>query len=221
MPATLDVPHDGLGFPPCGADELASVLRPKSLGGVLDGDGMVEVVSSLQRDGAPGRARSALGRLCGVQGAERICRGLFQAIWLADRSDGPLCGDVQAVPSDRARTVDLGAQCRAARRADRKLPRPGAATPWRSPSARSRPARRSTAKAAITVYAKLIPAERSLKLGALADRACASRQGVARRRRGRNFDRGRRGARRQSAGRAHPPRDGAAGVSDSAILAAE
>ena len=52
----LDVPHDGLVFPPCGADELATVLRPKSLGGVLAGDGMVEVVSSLQRDGAPCRA---------------------------------------------------------------------------------------------------------------------------------------------------------------------
>jgi predicted homoserine dehydrogenase-like protein len=49
---TLDVPHDGLHFPPCGADELAQVLRPKALGGVLDGDGMVEVVSSLKRDGS-------------------------------------------------------------------------------------------------------------------------------------------------------------------------
>ena len=28
----LDVPHDGLGFPPCGADELASVLRPQNIG---------------------------------------------------------------------------------------------------------------------------------------------------------------------------------------------
>jgi predicted homoserine dehydrogenase-like protein len=49
----LDVPHDGLGFPPCGADDLAAVLRPKHLGGVLESDGMVEVVSSLKRDGAP------------------------------------------------------------------------------------------------------------------------------------------------------------------------
>jgi predicted homoserine dehydrogenase-like protein len=49
----LDVPDDGLGFPPCGADELASVLRPRQLGGVLGADGMVEVVSSLRRDGKP------------------------------------------------------------------------------------------------------------------------------------------------------------------------
>src|ERR1700758_2620973 len=49
----LDVPHDGLLFPPCGADELASVLRPRALGGALDGDGMVEGVSSLKRNGEP------------------------------------------------------------------------------------------------------------------------------------------------------------------------
>jgi predicted homoserine dehydrogenase-like protein len=49
----LDVPQDGLHFPPCGADDLARVLRPKAIGGVLEGDGMVEVVSSLERDGAP------------------------------------------------------------------------------------------------------------------------------------------------------------------------
>ncbi len=49
----LDVPDNGLGFAPCGADELAAVLRPRALGGVLERDGMVEVVSSLKRDGAP------------------------------------------------------------------------------------------------------------------------------------------------------------------------
>ena len=49
----LDVPSDGLSFPPCGADDLAQVLRPHALGGVLEQDGMVEVVSSLERDGRP------------------------------------------------------------------------------------------------------------------------------------------------------------------------
>ena len=49
----LDVPEDGLQFPPCGVDDLAHVLRPRALGGQLDHDGMVEVVSSLERDGRP------------------------------------------------------------------------------------------------------------------------------------------------------------------------
>lgn len=49
----LDVPEGGLAFPPCGVDDLAHVLRPRELGGVLERDGMAEVVSSLERDGRP------------------------------------------------------------------------------------------------------------------------------------------------------------------------
>jgi predicted homoserine dehydrogenase-like protein len=49
----LEVPSDGLLFPPCGVDDLAHVLRPRTLGGVIEQDGMVEVVSSLERDGRP------------------------------------------------------------------------------------------------------------------------------------------------------------------------
>ena len=47
------MPDDGLGFPPCGADELATVLRPRQMGGVLAAGGLVEVVSSLKRNGQP------------------------------------------------------------------------------------------------------------------------------------------------------------------------
>ena len=49
----LAVPADGLGFPPCGVDDLAHVLRPQALGGRLSESGVVEVVSSLERDGRP------------------------------------------------------------------------------------------------------------------------------------------------------------------------
>jgi predicted homoserine dehydrogenase-like protein len=49
----LAVPDDGLAFPPCGVDHLAEVLKPRANGGQLSGDGMVEVVSSLERDGRP------------------------------------------------------------------------------------------------------------------------------------------------------------------------
>ena len=49
----LNPGQQGLCFPPCGADELPQVLRPKSAGGVLESPGMVEVVSSLKRDGTP------------------------------------------------------------------------------------------------------------------------------------------------------------------------
>jgi predicted homoserine dehydrogenase-like protein len=49
----LEVPEDGLAFPPCGVDHLAHVLRPRAVGGQLERDGMVEVVSSVERDGGP------------------------------------------------------------------------------------------------------------------------------------------------------------------------
>lgn len=49
----LDVPEDGLKFPPCGVDDLAHVLRPVADGGSLAKSGVVEVVSSLERDGRP------------------------------------------------------------------------------------------------------------------------------------------------------------------------
>jgi predicted homoserine dehydrogenase-like protein len=44
---------EGLGFPPCGVDDLARVLRPRADGGLLAHRGQVEVISSLERDGRP------------------------------------------------------------------------------------------------------------------------------------------------------------------------
>jgi len=44
---------DGLAFPPCGVDDLPTVLRPAAAGGQLHHKGQVEVVSSLMRDGQP------------------------------------------------------------------------------------------------------------------------------------------------------------------------
>lgn len=49
----LAVPEAGLAFPPCGADDLPHILRPREDGGVLEGKGLVEVVSCIERDGRP------------------------------------------------------------------------------------------------------------------------------------------------------------------------
>jgi predicted homoserine dehydrogenase-like protein len=49
----LDVPADGLQFPVGGAEDLANIMRPRSEGGCLDHKGMVEVASSLTREGEP------------------------------------------------------------------------------------------------------------------------------------------------------------------------
>ncbi len=44
---------EGLRFPPCSCEALATVLRPASVGGQLDHPGQVEVISSVERDGRP------------------------------------------------------------------------------------------------------------------------------------------------------------------------
>ena len=49
----LNVPNNGLLFPPCGMDDLASLLKEKDKGGILEKNEQVEVVSSLERDGRP------------------------------------------------------------------------------------------------------------------------------------------------------------------------
>ncbi len=96
----------------------------------------------------PGVSRSALGRLCRAQGTQRLCRRLLQAIWPEDRRDRPLCRDVQALPSDRARARHVDPVGGAAPRADRPDPRfPRRRGRGRQARA-SRPARCSTAKAA-------------------------------------------------------------------------
>jgi predicted homoserine dehydrogenase-like protein len=48
----LAPPEDGLAFPPCGTGGLPNLLRPHNEGGILPRKGVVEVVSSLTRDGA-------------------------------------------------------------------------------------------------------------------------------------------------------------------------
>jgi predicted homoserine dehydrogenase-like protein len=48
----LAPPEDGLAFPPCGTAALPNLLRPHNEGGILPRKGVVEVVSSLTRDGA-------------------------------------------------------------------------------------------------------------------------------------------------------------------------
>lgn len=49
----LGVPANGLLLPPGSVDDIPTLMRPASEGGVLEREGMVEVVSSLQRDGTP------------------------------------------------------------------------------------------------------------------------------------------------------------------------
>ena len=48
--SNLKCPNHGLTYPPVGVYEIANKLIPKSLGGLIDFDGQVEVVSSIDQD---------------------------------------------------------------------------------------------------------------------------------------------------------------------------
>lgn len=48
----LTPPKEGLSFPPVSTDDLPTKLRPSDIGGLLPSNGMVEVISSLNRDGS-------------------------------------------------------------------------------------------------------------------------------------------------------------------------
>jgi predicted homoserine dehydrogenase-like protein len=48
----LIAPANGLSYPPGSIDDIPSLCRPRSEGGVLDQKGQVEVISSLRRDGS-------------------------------------------------------------------------------------------------------------------------------------------------------------------------
>jgi len=162
----LDVPHDGLGFPPCSADELAGILRPKALGGVLAGDGMVEVVSSLKRDG---------------QQVARDLRWGVYVVFKAANDYAAACFKQYGLPTDATgryaamykpfHLIGLELSISVLNVALRGEPT-GSCRAWRGDAV-------AVAKRALkagemldgeggyTVYAKLIPAARSLTLGAL------------------------------------------------------
>ncbi len=162
----LDVPHDGLIFPPCGADELASVLRPKALGGALDHDGVVEVVSSLRRNGEP---------------VQRDLRWGVYVVFRAPTDYAAACFKQYGLPTDPTgryaamykpfHLIGLELSISVLNIALRGEPT-GRCRKWRGDAV-------AVAKRALkagetldgeggyTVYAKLIPAARSLKLGAL------------------------------------------------------
>ncbi len=162
----LDVPHDGLHFPPCGTDELASVLRPKSLGGAIEADGMVEVVSSLKRDGSP---------------VDRDLRWGVYVVFKAPTDYAAACFKQYGLPTDSTgryaamykpfHLIGLELSISVLNVALRGEPT-GSCKAFRGDAV-------AVAKRALkagemldgeggyTVYAKLIPAARSLKLGGL------------------------------------------------------
>lgn len=84
----LSPPDDGLQFPPCGADDLQTVLRPVEHGGILKSKGTVEVVSSVERDGRPVYRDLRWGVYVVIEGETDYIRDCFQQYGLLTDSTG-------------------------------------------------------------------------------------------------------------------------------------
>ena len=162
----LAVPQDGLLFPPCGADALATVLRPKELAGVLERDGMVEVVSSLKRDGSPVPRDLRWGVYVVLKAANDYAAVCFKQYGLPSDSTGRYAAMYKPF-----HLIGLELSISVLNAALRREPT-GSCHAWRGDAV-------AVAKRALkagemldgeggyTVYAKLIPATRSLERGAL------------------------------------------------------
>ena len=162
----LAVPQDGLLFPPCGADALATVLRPKELAGVLERDGMVEVVSSLERDGSPVPRDLRWGVYVVLKAANDYAAVCFKQYGLPNDSTGRYAAMYKPF-----HLIGLELSISVLNAALRREPT-GSCRAWRGDAV-------AVAKRALqagemldgeggyTVYAKLIPATRSLERGAL------------------------------------------------------
>jgi predicted homoserine dehydrogenase-like protein len=162
----LDVPHDGLLFPPCGADALANVLRPKASGGVLERDGMVEVVSSLERDGSPVARDLRWGVYVVLKAANDYAAACFKQYGLPTDSSGRYAAMYKPY-----HLIGLELSISVLNAALRGEPT-GSCRAWRGDAVAV--AKRGLkagemldGEGGYTVYAKLIPAAKSVERGAL------------------------------------------------------
>jgi predicted homoserine dehydrogenase-like protein len=162
----LDVPHDGLLFPPCGADALANVLRPKASGGVLERDGMVEVVSSLERDGSPVGRDLRWGVYVVLKAANDYAAACFKQYGLPTDATGRYAAMYKPY-----HLIGLELSISVLNAALRGEPT-GSCRAWRGDAVAV--AKRGLkagemldGEGGYTVYAKLIPAARSVERGAL------------------------------------------------------
>lgn len=81
-------PEDGLLFPPCGTQDLPFLMRPRAEGGVLAGKGVVEVISSQERDGRPVAGDLRWGVYAVIEGETDYIRRCFAEYGVATDPSG-------------------------------------------------------------------------------------------------------------------------------------
>ncbi|MBS0661334.1 MAG: flagellar biosynthesis protein FlgA [Verrucomicrobia bacterium] len=162
----LQPPPDGLTFPPCGADDLPTVLRPASAGGVLPQAGTVEVVSSLHPDGTPVARDLRWGVFVVIEAPSEYVRDCFAQYGL--RTDPSGCYTALYRP---CHLIGLELGISVASVALRGEPT-GTTRAFHGDvvAVAKRPLRAGElldGEGGYTVYGRLLPAARSLALGAL------------------------------------------------------
>ncbi|HEX6442523.1 MAG TPA: Gfo/Idh/MocA family oxidoreductase [Stellaceae bacterium] len=162
----LDVPQDGLLFPPCGVDDLPHVLRGRDSGGALEGDGMVEVVSCLERDGRPVFRDLRWGVYVVLKAPNQYARTCFKEYGLKTDASGWYAAMYKPY---HLIGLELGISVLSA--ALRGEPA-GQPLGWRGDVAAVakrdlRAGETLDGEGGYTVWGKLVPTERSLKEGAL------------------------------------------------------
>jgi predicted homoserine dehydrogenase-like protein len=157
---------DGLGFPPCGVDDLPRVLRPRSAGGELHHAGQVEVISSLERDGRAVSRDLRWGVYVTFAADSDYVRRCFQEYGLVTDSSGNYSAMYKPF-----HLIGLELGISVASVGVRREPT-GAATGFRGDVVAT--AKRDLkagetldGEGGYTVWGKLVPAERSLIEGAL------------------------------------------------------
>lgn len=162
----LSPPEDGLLFPPCGADDLQTVLRPLEHGGILKRRGTVEVVSSVERDGRPVYRDLRWGVYVVIEGETDYVQDCFKQYGLLTDSSGRFAATYKPY---HLIGLELGVSI--ASIATRNEPT-GRTNAWNADVVAV--AKRQLAKGEIldgeggfTVYGKVIPAATSSKIDAV------------------------------------------------------
>lgn len=162
----LSPPDDGLSFPPCGVDDLPTLLRPREDGGILKRRGTVEVVSSLERDGRPVFRDLRWGVYVVFEAPTQYVRDCFNQYGLKTDDSGRFAAMYKPY-----HLIGLELSTSVASIATRHEPT-GRTRDWCADViAVSKRALKAgemlDGEGGFTVYGKVVPAERSLELGAV------------------------------------------------------
>ncbi|MGJ7528590.1 NAD(P)H-dependent oxidoreductase [Variovorax sp. GB1P17] len=162
----LTVPSDGLLYPPASVEDIPFVTRPRSEGGVLERKGMVEVISSLEADGRKIPYDIRMGVWVTVEAETDYIKNCFEEY------------NAHTDPSGRYFTlykrwhlIGLEVGMSVASVALRGEPT-GVATCWNADVVATAkrdlaPGEMLDGEGGYTVWGKLLPADRSLRMGGL------------------------------------------------------